>query len=76
MEQTVNCVNINDIDYIILDEINIEGIKYIYLVNENDENDLLLRKVIIQNNEEYLDLLDNQEEIDKALVYYYNRHKN
>lgn len=76
MEQTVNCVNINDIDYIILDEINIEGIKYIFLVNENDENDLLLRKVIIQNNEEYLDLLDNQEEIDKALVYYYNRHKN
>lgn len=76
MEQTINCVTINDIDYIILDEINIEGIRYVYLVNENDENDLLIRRVTIENGEEYLDLLHNQDEINKALIHYYNRHKN
>ena len=76
MEQTINCVTINDIDYIILDEINIEGIRYVYLVNGNDENDLLIRRVTIENDEEYLDLLHNQDEINKALIHYYNRHKN
>ncbi len=50
---------------IVIHEINIEGIKFVYLVNENDLKDFTIRKEI---NNELIGLKD-EAEFEKALAY-------
>lgn len=58
------------VEYIIVDEIEIENKKYVYLANENDEKDFCIRKSIIENNEEFFVGLDSKEEFEKALIIF------
>lgn len=46
----------NEIDYVFYN-----NIKYMLLVNENDINDICIRKVKIINNEEYISVIDDDE---------------
>lgn len=67
----VEKVTLSDgITYIIIDEIEIDNNKYVYLTNENDEKDFCIRKSEIENNEEFFVGLDSDEEFDKALLYF------
>lgn len=65
MEMEVTVYTIDNEDYILLDQIN----DYLYLSNENDASDMMIRKV--DHNDEYNLLpLDNEEEFDKALLLF------
>lgn len=46
----------NEIDYVFYN-----NVKYMLLVNENDINDICIRKIKIINNEEYISVIDDDE---------------
>ncbi len=71
----VNVITLNNIDYIIIDEITIEGVTYIYLVNENDDNDFLIQKLKLKDGQNYLTNLANREEYNLALIAFENKNK-
>lgn len=58
------------ITYIIVDEIEINNNKYVYLTNENNEKDFCIRKSILENDEEIFIGLDDEDEFNKALLYF------
>ncbi|MBQ3021458.1 MAG: hypothetical protein IJD92_04480 [Bacilli bacterium] len=59
----VNYYEIDGMDYIIVNEIDYDGVHYIYLCNENDKDDILIRKVV----DGYLELLDSEEELREVM---------
>lgn len=72
-EKEVKTVKLeNGIEYIIVDEI-IDKDKYLILVNEMNDLDVCIRKVIVENNEEYIIGLDSDEELNKILNLYYKK---
>lgn len=71
----VNSVDINGKEYDEIDIIIIDNIKYAYLVNTNDNTDLLIQRIVIKDNEEYYEPLSSKEEFDKALIHFSNKHK-
>ena len=54
---------INSKDYLVINETDYNGIHYLYLSNEENPKDMMLRKVI----EGYLEPLDTEEEILEVL---------
>ena len=69
----VDYITLEDgLNYIIVDEIIINNIKYLYLVEENSKN-CELRKTDEQEN---LIKLNNQEEHTKAMLEFAKIHKN
>lgn len=73
--EEVKVIDLEDGTYIISDEISINGIKYVFLTNEKDMLDFCIRKVVINNNEEYIDYLDTDEEFDVAMQAFLDKHK-
>ena len=65
--EDVKYITIDWIDFIIVDEIIINNIKYVFLVSEKESSDLRIKKVNIINSEEYLVNLNDEEEFKKAL---------
>jgi len=62
-EMLVNYLEIDDKDYIIVNEVDYKGCHYVYLVNENDEKDIMIKKY----NNEFLEPLSSKEEVDELL---------
>lgn len=62
-------------DYIILDTIEIEETKYIYLclATDNEKKSVCIRKIV--DNGENIAGLDNEEEYEKALAAYIEKYK-
>ena len=73
--EEVKVIDLEDGNYIISDEISINGIRYVFLTNEKDMLDFCIRKVVINNNEEYIDYLDTDEEFDAAMQAFLDKHK-
>lgn len=73
--EEVKVIDLENGTYGIIDEINIDNIKYIYLSNENNPLDFCIRKIELDNNEEYLVKLDNNQEFDKAAKAFMNKHQ-
>ena len=73
--EEVKVIDLKDGTYIISDEISINGIRYVFLTNEKDMLDFCIRKVVINNNEEYIDYLDTDEEFDAAMQAFLDKHK-
>lgn len=48
-------------DYVILDTKEIDNNKYLLLQEVNDDNNICIRKSIIENNEEYISMLEEKE---------------
>ncbi len=65
MEETVliDVYKIGDIIYEVIDQVDYNNNHYVFLCNENDENDIMLRKV----NGDNLDPLDTEEELKEVL---------
>ena len=61
----IDVYTINDKDYLLIDKID----NYLYLSNENDENDMLILKEN-SNDKETLLPLDNEDEYKKALALF------
>lgn len=62
----------DDLEYAIVDEITINNVKYIYLINE-DNNTVKLRK--LNEEEDLLEITDSQEH-DKAMLEFMKKHRN
>lgn len=61
----VNKLEFDGISYIEIARID----KYIFFVNENDEKDIFIQRLIKKNNKEYLEGISN-EEYNKALLIF------
>ena len=71
----VNCVKLeNGKEYIIMDIINKNNDKYLVLVEENNEYDIQVRKIVFKDGNEYLSTLDTNEEFDDVLKVFYGNH--
>lgn len=73
--EEVKVIDLENGTFVITDEILINGIKYVYLTNENDVMDFCIRKVKIENNEEYLVKLESDQEFDTAIQAFLNKHQ-
>ena len=63
MEEIINVYKIGDIIYEVIEEVNYKNNHYVFLSNENDEKDMIVRKVIDKNSEP----LDTEEELKEVL---------
>lgn len=58
----------NGIEYLILDNEEIDGILYTLFVNINDNSDICFRKTIEENGEKCFVGLDGEKEFEKVLL--------
>lgn len=65
----------NNNDYAVVDTLVVDNNKYLFLVNEQDEKDVTVRKVITKDNKEYLNKLDSNEEFEKIMTEFLNKHQ-
>jgi len=76
MELEVNIIKLEDgIDYVIVDAIQTESNKYLFLANKTDETDVCIRKIIQKDNKEYLIKLDNDDEFEEVLTLFNIKHR-
>lgn len=75
MEEEVKVIELDNGTYVVDDEITINNTKYVYLTNEADVMDFYIQKVILKDNEEYLEGIDSDEEFDMAMQAFLNKHK-
>lgn len=68
----VEVYEIDNKDYILLNKTEIAGEIYLYLVNEENENDFLLRKVD-KNDPTCIIPLENEQEVEKASLLLVNK---
>lgn len=73
--EEVKIIDLEDGSYIIGDEIILNNTKYIYLTKENDMMDFCIRKIVMENGEEFIDALDTEEEFDRAMQVFLQKHK-
>lgn len=57
--------------YYIIDEIN----NYVYLSNQNDPEDMAIRKSIIEDGKEFISTLDSKEEFEEALKLFNDKNE-
>ena len=65
---SVDTIVIDNIEYIIVDDIEIDGVRYIYLVVESDPKNFCIRKIKEDNGIQYVVNLDTEDEFNKALI--------
>ena len=61
--------------YTLVDEIENEGIVYYYLANEEESFNFQIRKIVKEGNDELISGLESDEEFEKALTLYNNKHR-
>lgn len=59
----INCYKIDDIIYEVLNEVDYNNSHYVFLCNENDDDDIMIRKLDGEN----LEPLDSEEELKEVL---------
>ncbi len=62
-ELLLKSYTINDKEYYVIDEKDYNGVHYLYMSNENDPEDIMLRKIV----DGYLEPLDTEQEIIEVL---------
>lgn len=76
MDETINAITLEDgIQYAIIEEEIINNTKYVFLSNIDDSEDFCIRKVINENNEDFLVGLDDDSEFDLALMHFAKNHR-
>lgn len=72
-----SCVVLEDNkEYDVIDKIESNGIYFVYLVNPDDPLDFCCRKEIEEDGKTFLVGLDNQEEANRALELFAEKHAN
>ena len=74
MEET-QAIEINGMEYFLVDSISNNGKMYYYFSNEKDPNDIYVLTDSVDNGEEYLVSVDNGDEFDDALILFFEKHK-
>lgn len=73
--ETVDVITLEDgLSYVIIDKINHDGITYVYLSNEENIENICVRKINIINGNECLVGLNSPEEFQEALNYFTEKH--
>ena len=76
MTEATNIITLEDgIEYAVIAEITYNEQKYVYLTNINDYTDFCIRKVISENEQEFLVGLDDDKEFDLAVTLFAKEHK-
>lgn len=68
----VEVYNINDKEYYLLNKITRDGDTYLYFSNISEGNDYIIRK-LDRNNPDVMIPLDDEEEVQKAILFLTNR---
>jgi len=69
----IEVVNIDDKNYYVVNELNIENKKYVFLVNEKNNKDIVIRKLKKEDDKEFLIGLDDEKEFDLVMKEYLNK---
>ncbi|MBR6690862.1 MAG: DUF1292 domain-containing protein [Bacilli bacterium] len=72
----IETVKVENKNYYIVNELEANNNLYLYLVNENDNSDIIIRKKVIINDEEFLTGLDDEEEFNMVMKLYLERFSN
>ena len=59
-------------DYILIDKVENKGNKY-FILGKNNTEDFCIRKVIVENNKEWLIKLDSYDELEEIMSIYNNK---
>lgn len=62
-------IEIDDEEYLIYKEFEIDGDTYYYLINVDDPADIMFRKQLIEDGEEFMIGLDDEDEFDLVFTY-------
>lgn len=65
----------NNIEYLVVDKINVDNKSYVYLLNPNDNEDLCIRKEVFKNGTNTLVGLDDEVEFNEALDLYLKKNR-
>ena len=60
----------DNIEYVVVDAAIIDGNKYIFFANIDDEKDICFKKLISENGEDYFTGLDDENELNKVILYF------
>ncbi len=75
--QEVKKIKLEDgIEYTLVDVIEDNGVTYYYLVNENKNYNFRIRKLVMEEQKEFLSGLETEKEFEKAMTIYKEKHKN
>ena len=70
----VKYIILNNKEYLIIDEIPINNVTYLYLVSDTNEEDFLIQKILLEQDQEYLTNISSIEEYNKALIAFKEKH--
>ncbi len=71
-----NIASFNGKDYIEVDTINFKDNTYVFLVNEKDEKDFLIRKITNENEKTFYEPLETKEEFEVVMLMFTKKHSN
>lgn len=71
-----NIASLNGKDYIEVDTINFKDNTYVFLVNEKDEKDFLIRKITNENEKTFYEPLETKEEFEVVMLMFTKKHSN
>lgn len=68
MEKEYSVVVLDGVEYTVIDRLEYDDNSYVLLSNFNDPTDFCIKKVIIEDGEEYIKELENEEEFKNILT--------
>ena len=72
----VNIIKLEDgKNYLIVDTIECNEQKYIVMGSEDNPDDIVFRKVVFENDKEWLEKIDNYEEFEKCMLNYAKKYR-
>ena len=71
----LDAIQLEGREFVIIDEIVLNGVKYIHLANASDIEDFCIRKIVLRDNKEILTGLDTIEEFDFVLDAFIKKNK-
>ena len=69
----IDTIEMNGSFYYIANKLFFNNYEYLFLINEQDKNDIIVRKKYIENSEEYIVGLDNEIEFEMIMKEYFER---
>lgn len=64
----IKCITLNNIEYYVLDEIILDEKKYLLLSRVDNEQSVLIKKLVTHNNEKYCCSVNDKEEFNKVAL--------
>ena len=69
-EVGISMVEFDGVEYMELMKLPLNGNTYVFLSNPEDASDFFVKKLIVEDGEQYLIGIDNREEFDNTLLHF------